>query len=65
VGRRSWAIQDYVTDISGTKRMVYRKPRSIKHQYVWFANPEDRQLLKGKWAPKPYPTVAAKQAVED
>jgi len=60
LGCRSWAIQDYVADTSGNKLKVYRKPRSPKHRYVWFANPEDRQLLKGKWAPKPYPKVAAK-----
>jgi len=60
LGRRSWTIQDYVTDTSGNKHKVYRKPRSIKHQYVWCADPKDRQLLKGKWAPKPYPKVAAK-----
>lgn len=31
------------------------KNRTRKHRYCWFANPEDKQLLKGEWAPKPYP----------
>ena len=30
-----------------------RKERTIKHRYVWFANTNDRGLLK--WTPRPYP----------
>ena len=37
---------------------VIRVPRSQKHRYVWFANPDDRRLLR--WKSQPYPKSAAK-----
>jgi len=36
------------------------KSRTRKHRYVWLADPKDEQLLKGKWARKPYPKEGAK-----
>ena len=60
---RSWAILEYVIDPKGNRCKVYRQQRSIKHRYVWFANPRDRRLLK--WEQQPYPKIAAKQTHEE
>jgi hypothetical protein len=54
-------IQDFVCDGDGSSYRVRRIPRTRKHRYVWFADPKDEQLLKGKWERKPYPKEAAKQ----
>jgi hypothetical protein len=62
LNKRSWAILKYVIDLKGVPRKTYRKQRSIKHRYVWFANPADRALLT--WESQPYPKVAAKQTDE-
>jgi hypothetical protein len=59
---RSWSILEYVIDPKGNRCKVYRQQRSIKHRYVWFADPKDRQLLK--WEQRPYPKIAAKQTDE-
>lgn len=58
---RSWTIQEFVCDGDGRRYRVRRIRRSPKHRYVWFADPKDEQLLKGKWKRKPYPKEAAKQ----
>jgi len=62
LNKRSWAILEYVIDKKGNRLKTFRKQRSVKHRYVWFADPKDRQLLK--WEPQPYPKVAAKQTHE-
>ena len=45
--KRTWA----------TDPRAIRTPRSPKHRYVWFSNPDDRKLLA--WKAAPYPKVAA------
>ena len=61
LNKRSWAILEEVYDKAGQPHKTLRKPRSIKHRYVWFANSGDRALLK--WETLPYPTTAANQEV--
>lgn len=62
LNKRSWAILEHVIDLKGVPRRVYRQQRTIKHRYVWFADPKDRALLT--WESQPYPKVAAKQTNE-
>ena len=61
LNKRSWSILDIVYDRKGQPHKIFRKPRSIKHRYVWFANSKDKDLLK--WPILPYPTTAANQEV--
>jgi len=61
---RSWTILNYVTDADGKRYKVCKKQRSAKHRYIWFADPKDEQLLKGKWKRKPYPKEAAAGTVD-
>jgi hypothetical protein len=61
LNKRSWAITDVVYDSQNKPHKVFRKQRSIKHRYVWFADPKDRSILA--WPVLPYPNEAANQEV--
>ena len=55
-GKRPWvcSVPDCRWHTPGERALKY--PRSPKHRYVWFGNPDDRKLLR--WPTLPYPKKA-------
>ena len=58
-----YIVDNSITDEKGEIHYIYRKPRTIKHRFVWCCEPADKELLKV--ATLPYPIAPALQTQEE